>query len=108
MNPTKTRHRDNQEAGLASTNYNERSTKLALTFGIIAVGLAGRSALDKILALRGGAELVALWAQLSAVIEMVAAIASSGVGAGLSVLVAQTALRERQLLFLRRAARELA
>ena len=103
FSPTKTRHRDNQRAGLAGTNYNERPTKLALTFGIIAVGLAGRSALDKILALRGGAELVALWAQLSAIIEMVAAIASSGVGAGLSVLVAQTALRERQLLFLRRA-----
>ena len=74
-----------------------------MTFAIIAVSLAGRSALDKVLALRGGAELVALWAQVSAVIEMVAAVASSGVGAGLSVLVAQTALRERQLLFLRRA-----
>lgn len=53
--------------------------------------------------MRGGAELVALWAQLSSVIEMVAAVALSGVGAGLSVLVAQTALRERQQLFLRRA-----
>lgn len=53
--------------------------------------------------MRGGAELVALWAQLSSVIEMVAAVALSGVGAGLSVLVAQTALRERQQLLLRRA-----
>jgi len=35
--------------------------------------------------------------------EMVGAVASSGVGAGLSVLVAQTRLRERQQLFLRRA-----
>jgi len=52
---------------------------------------------------RGGAELVALWAQLSSLIEMVAAVALSGVGAGLSVLVAQTRLRERQQLFLRRA-----
>jgi O-antigen/teichoic acid export membrane protein len=78
-------------------------TKLFLTYAIIAAGLAGRSALDKILALRGGAELVALWAQLSALIEMVAAVASTGVGAGLAVLAAQTRLPERQQLFLRRA-----
>jgi len=52
--------------------------------------LAGRSIVDKILALRGGAELVALWAQLSSVIEMIAGVALAGVGAGLSVLVAQT------------------
>ena len=58
---------------------------------------------DKILALRGGAELVALWAQLSSVIEMIAGVALAGVGAGLSVLVAQTARPERQQLFLRRA-----
>jgi hypothetical protein len=56
-----------------------------------------------VLALRGGAELVANWAQVSAVMEMVAAVALSGVAAGLSVLVAQTKLDERQQLFLRRA-----
>jgi PST family polysaccharide transporter len=55
--------------------------------------------------LRGGAELVALWAQLSSVIEMVTAVALSGVGAGLSVLVAQASRPERQQLFLRRALR---
>ena len=79
--------------------------KLLFTLAIIAVGLAGRSALDKILALRGGAELVALWAQFASVIEMVASVATTGVGAGLSVLVAQTTLPERQQLFLRRALR---
>jgi hypothetical protein len=36
-------------------------------------------------------------------IEVVAAVASSGVAAGLAVLVAQTPLPERQQLFLRRA-----
>jgi hypothetical protein len=66
-------------------------TKLLLTLAITAIGLAGRSAIDKILALRGGAELVALWAQLASVIEMIAGVALAGVGAGLSVLVAQTA-----------------
>jgi len=59
--------------------------------------------IDKILALRGGAELVALWAQLTSVMEMIAGIALAGVGAGLSVLVAQTSRSERQQLFLRRA-----
>jgi O-antigen/teichoic acid export membrane protein len=78
-------------------------SKLLLTLAITAIGLAGRSAIDKILALRGGAELVALWAQLSSVIEMIAGVALAGVGAGLSVLVAQTARPERQQLFLRRA-----
>jgi O-antigen/teichoic acid export membrane protein len=70
---------------------------------IIAAGLAGRSLLDKVLAVRGGAEMVAVWAQVSAVVEMVASVAVSGVGAGLSVLVAQTCSPERQQLFLRRA-----
>ena len=74
-----------------------------MTLAITAIGLAGRSAVDKLLALRGGAELVALWAQLSSVMEMIAGVALAGVGAGLSVLVARTARRERQQLFLRRA-----
>lgn len=78
-------------------------TKLLLTFAITAVGLAGRSIVDKVLAVRGGAELVALWAQLSSVIEMIAGVALAGVGAGLSVLAAQTSRPERQQLFLRRA-----
>ncbi len=69
------------------------------------MGLAGRSAVDKALAQRGGAELVALWAQLSAVMESIAGVAAAGVGAGLSVLVAQTRAAERQQLFLRRALR---
>jgi O-antigen/teichoic acid export membrane protein len=78
-------------------------TKLLLTLAITAVGLAGRSGIDKLLALRGGGELVALWAQLSSIIEMIAGVALAGVGAGLSVLVAQTVRPERQQLFLRRA-----
>lgn len=55
------------------------------------------------LALRGGGELVALWAQLSSVIEIVTGVALAGVGAGLSVLVAQTDRPERQQLLLWRA-----
>jgi len=87
----------------AGINYKIDRSKLLLTLAITAIGLAGRSIVDKILALRGGAELVALWAQLSSVIEMIAGVALAGVGAGLSVLVAQTSRPERQQLFLRRA-----
>jgi O-antigen/teichoic acid export membrane protein len=58
---------------------------------------------DKILALRGGAEAVALWAQLSSVIDLVAGIALAGIGGGLTVLVAQSADAERRRELLRRA-----
>ena len=88
---------------LAGTSYKIDRTKLLLTLAITAIGLAGRSLVDKILALRGGGELVALWAQLASVIEMIAGVALAGVGAGLSVLVAQTTRQERQQMFLRRA-----
>lgn len=97
------RRKDKSKASFAGINYKIDRTKILLTLAITAVGLAGRSAIDKILALRGGAELVALWAQLSSVIEMIAGVALAGVGAGLSVLVARTARHDRQQLFLRRA-----
>ncbi len=57
------------------------------------------------LALRGGGELVALWAQLGSVIELVAGVALAGVGAGLSVYVARTKRAERQHDLLREALR---
>jgi O-antigen/teichoic acid export membrane protein len=70
--------------------------KLVATLAIIFAGLAGRSAVDKVLTLRGGPELVAYWAQLGSVVELVAGVALAGVGTGISVLVAQTAQAERQ------------
>jgi hypothetical protein len=70
---------------------------------VIAAGLAGRSALDKVLALRGGADLVALWAQLATLIELVAGVALAGLGSGLSVYVARTSRNERQRELLREA-----
>ena len=51
----------------------------------------GRAAVDKVLALRGGADLVAYWAQVGSVIELLAGVAVTGVAMGLSVLVAQGA-----------------
>jgi len=97
------RRKDKASAFLRRNKLQIDRTKLLLTLAITVIGLAGRSLVDKVLALRGGAELVALWAQLSSVMEMIAGVALAGVGAGLSVLVAQTARGERQQLFLRRA-----
>jgi PST family polysaccharide transporter len=54
---------------------------------------------------RGGAELVALWAQLASVIELVAGVALAGVGTGLAVYVARTQRPERQRDLLRESLR---
>jgi O-antigen/teichoic acid export membrane protein len=56
-----------------------------------------------VLALRGGADLVALWAQLASVIELVGGVALAGLGTGLTVYVARTSHRERQRELLREA-----
>jgi len=90
-----------QWAGWSGSRHHEKglrraSLKLLLALAIIASGLAGRSAVDKVLALRGGAELVAVWAQLASVIELVAGVALAGVGTGLAVYVARTRSAERQ------------
>jgi len=53
---------------------------------------------DKILALRGGAELVAHWAQLASAIEVVTGVVASGVATGLAVLVAQAAPERKRAL----------
>ena len=55
------------------------------------------------LALRGGADLVALWAQISSLTEVVAGVALAGLGTGLTVYVARTSHIERQRELLREA-----
>lgn len=57
------------------------------------------------LTLRGGPELVAFWAQLGSLIELVAGVALAGVGTGISVLVAQADRPERQRMLLRESLR---
>ncbi len=57
---------------------------------IILLDLASRSGLDKMLARNGSPALVALWAQLQTVVELVSAVALAGVLQGLTVMVAQT------------------
>jgi PST family polysaccharide transporter len=60
---------------------------------------------DKVLTLRGGPELVAFWAQLGSVVELVAGVALAGVGTGISVLVAQAGGPDRQRGILRESLR---
>jgi len=74
-------------------------------FAMIFVGLAGRALLDKILALRGGPDMVGLWAQLQSVADLVSGVALVGLGQGLTVLVAQTAATDRRRQLVRVAVR---
>ena len=55
------------------------------------------------LTLRGGAQLVALWAQLGSMLELVTGVVTAGVGAGLVVYVARSGRFERQREHLREA-----
>jgi hypothetical protein len=67
------------------TSYQSVLSALA----IILVDLLGRAGLDKMLALQGGPAIVALWAQLQSVIELVGGVAIAGVLQGMTVLIAQ-------------------
>lgn len=69
-------------------------------FAIILIDLVGRAGLDKVLALAGGPDTVALWAQLQSVVELVSAVALAGVLQGLTVMItrARELRDERRLL----------
>lgn len=68
----------------------------ALVF--VLTGLAGRALIDKLLALRGGAELVAHWAQLTSLADIVAGVTLFGIGIGLTGSVAGVAPCHRRRL----------
>lgn len=75
-----------------------RPSRLLPALGFVLTGLAGRALIDKLLALRGGAELVAHWAQLSSLADIVAGVTLAGIGIGLTGRVAGVApCRQRQL-----------
>ena len=69
-------------------------------FSIILIDLLARAGLDKVLALAGGPDMVALWAQLQSVVELVGAVTMAGVLQGLTVLITQVSASrdERSLL----------
>lgn len=66
-------------------------------FAIILIDLLSRAGLDKFLARAGSPAIVALWAQLQSVSDLVSAVALTGVLQGLTVLIVQ-ARDERGLL----------
>lgn len=72
-------------------NAGVRRTALFAALGFVLTGLAGRALIDKLLALRGGAELVAHWAQVGSVAEIVAGVTLAGIGIGLTGRVAAVA-----------------
>lgn len=75
------------------------SLRLLPALGFVLTGLAGRALIDKLLALRGGAELVAHWAQLCSLADIVAGVTLAGIGIGLTGRVAGVApSRQRRLL----------
>lgn len=58
-------------------------------FCIILIDLLGRAGLDKVLAIAGDPTMVAHWAQLQSVVELVSTVAMAGVLQGLTVLITQ-------------------
>lgn len=72
-------------------------------FAIILVDLFGRAGLDKVLASTGGPAMVALWAQMQSVVELVSAVALAGVLQGLTVLIAQVRVARDEQSLLRAA-----
>lgn len=68
-----------------------RHSPLLPALGFVLTGLAGRALIDKLLALRGGAELVAHWAQLNSLGDIVAGVTLAGIGIGLTGRVAGVA-----------------
>ncbi len=72
---------------------------LLQALGVVLVGLAGRALIDKLLAQRGGAELVAHWAQLASLADIVSGVTLAGIGVGLTGRVAGAApSHQRRLL----------
>ncbi len=72
---------------------------LLQALGVVLVGLAGRALIDKLLALRGGAELVAHWAQLASLSDIISGVTLAGIGVGLTGRVAGASpSRQRRLL----------
>jgi PST family polysaccharide transporter len=62
---------------------------LLAAFAIILIDLLGRAGLDKVLALAAGPAVVALWAQLQSVVDLVSGVVTTGVLSGLTVTVSQ-------------------
>lgn len=78
---------------------------LLAALAIVLVGQLGRAGVDKLLALRHGPDVVAQWAQLQSVVELVSGVVLVGIGQGVTVLVAQSGDSGVQRQLLREALR---
>lgn len=81
------------------------SQSVLAAFAVILLDLAARAGLDKILALHGSPAVVAMWAQLQSVVDLVSGVALAGIAPGLTVLVAQARGGEEEGGLLRAALR---
>ena len=63
--------------------------RLLLPLLVVFAGLSGRALTDKLLALKGGPAAIAIWAQLSSLIDLVAGVSLAGVGVALVAAVAK-------------------
>lgn len=75
------------------------------SFAVILLDLAVRAGLDKVLALYGSPAMVAMWAQLQSVVELMSSVALAGIAQGLTVHVAQARSSEEEGGLLRAALR---
>lgn len=78
-----------------SSGSSHSRSRLVWSLVLVWLGVAGRAVIDKLLALQGGGELVAANAQLGNVIDLVAGVSMSGLGVGVTALVAQAPPGER-------------
>jgi polysaccharide transporter, PST family len=72
-------------------------------FAVILLDLAWRAGLDKVLALVNTPALVAMWAQLQSVVDLVSGVALAGIAQGLTVLIAQARNKQEEAGLLRAA-----
>jgi PST family polysaccharide transporter len=79
--------------------------RTALGIAFVAVGLLGRASIDKLIALRGTPETVALWAQLQSIVDLICGVVLAGIGIGLSVLVSRSQTSEERIGLLNSALR---
>ena len=75
-----------------------RPARLLAPLGIALAGLLGRSAVDKLLALRAGAAGVVAWGQMSSLLDLVVGVVAAGIGSGLAVLAAGSDAPRRAVL----------
>jgi O-antigen/teichoic acid export membrane protein len=79
--------------------------RTALGIAFVVIGLLGRALIDKLIALRGTPETVAVWAQLQSIVDLVCGVVLAGIGTGLSVLISRSETTDERVGLLNSALR---